>query len=222
MTEQPPGPPAGGYPPPPPSHGQGFPPPGSGYPPPGSGFPPPPGGYGAPHPPGGVIGTLPQGAYTPWISRVLAFLIDYIPYLIIVGIGWGILMGSQECVDFSNTELGDILGESYGPLEACGASTLGQTSLSLSILIGFVYVLWNYGYRQGTTGSSIGKSILKFKVISEKTGKPIGFGLSIVRQLAHFVDAVICGIGFLFPLWDAKRQTLADKIMTTVCLPSVK
>ncbi len=81
------------------------------------------------------------------------------------------------------------------------------------------YLLWNYGYRQGTTGSSIGKSIMKFKVVSEKTGQPIGFGLSIVRQVAHFVDAIICYIGYLFPLWDAKRQTLADKIMTTVCLP---
>jgi len=26
-------------------------------------------------------------------------------------------------------------------------------------------------------------------------------------------------VGYLFPLWDAKRQTFADKIMTTVCLP---
>lgn len=25
--------------------------------------------------------------------------------------------------------------------------------------------------------------------------------------------------GYLFPLWDAKRQTIADKIMSTVCLP---
>ena len=81
------------------------------------------------------------------------------------------------------------------------------------------FAIWNYGYRQGTTGSSIGKSVLKFKVVSEKTGQPIGFGLSIVRQLAHVVDAIICYIGYLFPLWDAKRQTLADKIMTTVCLP---
>ncbi|HEX7826369.1 MAG TPA: RDD family protein, partial [Mycobacterium sp.] len=24
----------------------------------------------------------------------------------------------------------------------------------------------------------------------------------------------------LFPLWDAKRQTLADKIMSTVCVPT--
>ena len=89
-------------------------------------------------------------------------------------------------------------------------------SLSLAIL---AYVIWNWGYRQGTTGSSIGKSVLKFKVVSEATGQPIGFGMSVVRQLAHFVDAIICYIGYLFPLWDAKRQTIADKIMSTVGLP---
>ena len=60
---------------------------------------------------------------------------------------------------------------------------------------------------------------MKFKVVSEKTGQPIGFGLSIVRQLAHIIDSAICYIGYLFPLWDAKRQTLADKIMSTICLP---
>ena len=43
--------------------------------------------------------------------------------------------------------------------------------------------------------------------------------MAFVRDLCHIIDQVICYIGYLFPLWDAKRQTLADKIMTTVCLP---
>jgi uncharacterized RDD family membrane protein YckC len=98
-------------------------------------------------------------------------------------------------------------------------STVGVMAWWLASLVGLFYLIWNYGYRQGTTGSSLGKSVMKFKVVSEVTGQPIGFGMSVVRFLAHFVDAVICFIGFLFPLWDDKRQTLADKIMTTVCLP---
>ena len=102
---------------------------------------------------------------------------------------------------------------------ATGASTIGQLSLGLAGLIVLAYAIWNFGYRQGTTGSSIGKSIMKFKVVSEKTGQPIGFGLSILRQLAHIIDGAICYIGYLFPLWDAKRQTIADKIMSTICLP---
>ena len=44
--------------------------------------------------------------------------------------------------------------------------------------------------------------------------------MAFLRDLAHFVDAVICYVGFLFPLWDSKRQTLADKIVSTVVVRS--
>lgn len=169
----------------------------------------PPPGYPVPQSP-----ALPQDAYTPWLTRVLAFLIDYIPYAVIVGIGYGVEAATQEtaCVtDTSEYNLGEFC--------ATGNSTIGVAALLLSVVIGLAYVVWNYGYKQGTTGSSIGKSVMKFKVVSEQTGQPIGFGMSIVRQIAHVVDALICYVGFLFPLWDAKRQTIADKIIKTVCLP---
>ena len=209
MTEDP----HGNYPPPPEGS---YPPPG-GYPPPlPGGFPPPPAaGYGSPPVQAPAFGQLPPGAYTPWLTRVLAWIIDFIPYLIILGIGLGIEAVTQETVcvvDDSEFNLGEYC--------ATGNSTLGVAAVSIAALLGLAYMVWNYGYRQGTTGSSIGKSIMKFKVVSEKTGQPIGFGVSVVRQIAHAVDAIICYIGFLFPLWDAKRQTLADKIMSTVCLPT--
>jgi uncharacterized RDD family membrane protein YckC len=178
----------------------------TGYPPQAAtGYPPPPAAAGP---------ALPKEAYTPWFTRVLAWLIDFIPVAILEGIGYGLLLGTQEtaCItDTSEYNLGDFC--------ATGASTLGQASFIITWLLSIAYLVWNYGYRQGTTGSSIGKSIMKFKVVSEKSGQPIGFGMSVVRQLAHIIDAAICYIGFLFPLWDAKRQTIADKIMTTICLP---
>jgi uncharacterized RDD family membrane protein YckC len=40
--------------------------------------------------------------------------------------------------------------------------------------------------------------------------------MGVVRTIAHIVDSIICYIGWLFPLWDPKRQTLADKIVKTV------
>ncbi|HEX7428610.1 MAG TPA: RDD family protein [Mycobacterium sp.] len=88
-----------------------------------------------------------------------------------------------------------------------------------ALLLMAVYFFWNFCYRQGKTGQSIGKSVLKFKVISEKTWQPIGFWRSFLRQIAHYIDQLICYIGYLFPLWDDKRQTIADKIMSTVCVP---
>ena len=60
---------------------------------------------------------------------------------------------------------------------------------------------------------------MKFMVVSERTWQPVGFGQSLIRQLAHVLDVVICYLGYLFPIWDAKRQTFADKIMSTVCVP---
>ena len=167
-----------------------------------------------PPPPGPVLRGLSKEDYTPWLSRVAAYLVDHLPLLLILGVGWLVLQNSAE-----SACLTDITPNAVDQVCTIGYSTLGMTVMWGAVLVGLVYFVWNYGYRQGTTGSSIGKGIMKFKVISEKTGQPIGFGMSVVRQIAHFVDQIICYIGYLFPLWDAKRQTLADKIMTTVCVP---
>jgi uncharacterized RDD family membrane protein YckC len=192
MTDQPPPPPLGGE-----------------YPPP----PPPAGGY-APPPPGPAIRSLPNQAYTPWLTRVGAFLIDTLPFAVILGAGWLILQNSVNTACLTATTRYDV-----DQICTIAYSTLGMAVMWGAVLVGLVYLVWNYGYRQGTTGSSIGKSVLKFKVVSENTGQPLGFGLSVLRQITHVVDAVPFYIGYLFPLWTAKRQTLADKIMATVCLP---
>jgi hypothetical protein len=42
--------------------------------------------------------------------------------------------------------------------------------------------------------------------------------MGIVRYIAHVVDAIVCGLGFLLPLVDAQRQTIADKLLSTVVL----
>jgi uncharacterized RDD family membrane protein YckC len=221
MTDQPP--PGGSYPPPPPGPPGGYEPPSGGFEPPppppppsGGSYPPPPppaGGY-APPPPGPAVRALPTESYTPWLTRVLAYLIDSVPIAVVYSIGWVIALLTQQSQCVSSVTQYDVSQYCYPQDSVIGFLAQGLASLAI-----FVYAIWNFGYRQGTTGSSLGKSVLKIKVVSENTGQPIGFGLSIVRQLAHIVDAIICYIGFLFPLWDAKRQTLADKIMTTVVLP---
>jgi uncharacterized RDD family membrane protein YckC len=225
MTDQPP-PPPGNYPPPPPPPG-GYPPPpppqGGGYPPP----PPPGGGYqaapqaatGYPPPPAAAGPALPKEAYTPWGTRVLAWLIDFIPLAILEGIGWGLLLGTQETACVTDTSEYDL-----GEFCASGASTLGQVSIAVTGILALVYWIWNLGYRQGTTGSSIGKSIMKFKIVNEKTGQPVGFGMSFLREVIYWVAAGLCFgvlwlVAVLFPLWDPKRQTMVDKILTQIALP---
>jgi uncharacterized RDD family membrane protein YckC len=159
---------------------------------------------------------LPKEAYTPWFTRVLGYVIDIIPAAVVIGIGAGIAFGTadNQCTSNGGGQY------DYGVYCTSNMTVFGMIVYILAYLIVFAYWIWNWGYRQGTTGQSIGKSVMKFRVISEKTGQPIGFGLSIVRQIAHVVDSIVCYIGWLFPLWDAKRQTLADKIMSTICMPA--
>jgi RDD family len=37
--------------------------------------------------------------------------------------------------------------------------------------------------------------------------------MAFVRDICHALDTLTFYIGWLFPLWDPKRQTFADKIM---------
>jgi uncharacterized RDD family membrane protein YckC len=92
--------------------------------------------------------------------------------------------------------------------------------LALFYLLALAWTLYNRAYLAGTTGQSWGKKIIGIRLVKEETGEPMGAVLAFVRDIAHTVDAVICFVGYLFPLWDAKGQTLADKIMTTVVVPA--
>ena len=72
--------------------------------------------------------------------------------------------------------------------------------------------------REGRTGQTVGKQALGIRLVRESDGQPLGVGMAFVRRLAHFVDAIACYIGFLWPAWDAKRQTFADKICGTIVI----
>jgi uncharacterized RDD family membrane protein YckC len=211
----PPGPPGGppGPPSAPPAPG-GFPPPPA--PPAPGGFPPPPappgdGGYGAPPPPaygsqpqfGGGYGQQPAyggqaapvgGAYAEWPQRVLAYLID-----------GAIVFGAVIVVIIVATILGQI------------SNGLGALVAILGYLAAIALGIWNQIIVQGNTGQSIGKKQIGIKLISEQTGQPLGPLMTFVRQIAHFLDG-ICFIGYLWPLWDEKKQTFADKIMTSIVI----
>lgn len=83
---------------------------------------------------------------------------------------------------------------------------------------GLVFTVWNL-IGQGHSGQTIGKRRMGVCLVRERDGFPVGPGPSLARQLLHGVfDALPLGVGFLRPLWDAKRQTFADRVLTTVVI----
>lgn len=165
-------------------------------PPPGYG--PPPGaapaygapgavGYGPPTGPGGSG----QGQLAEWGQRVVSTLIDT-----------GIILAGYVVVF--------ILVLIFSAI----ADALALIVALVGYLILAVGAFYFY-YLDGQTGQSPGKRLTGLKVIGEQTGQPIGGGQGVIRGLAHFLDG-FCLIGYLFPLWDPKKQTFADKVMKTV------
>ncbi|MGZ5417280.1 MAG: RDD family protein [Nocardioides sp.] len=169
--------------------------------------PAPQGGWGdAPGYPGAPGGYAPPAPYADWIKRVGGYLVDVavlLPAYVIVFIGLG-------------------LGSADNSADNSAVSSFGLILLGIGYLAIFGIAIWNMIIRQGKTGWSIGKQVIGIRLIAEKTGQPLGPGLTFVRMLAHILDSLPCYLGYLWPLWDAKRQTFADKIMGTVVIEQKK
>lgn len=112
--------------------------------------------------------------------------------------------------------VGSALIDWVAPFVVAGAFfTISRQLGSLLYLVAVGWVFFQ-AYRGGATGQSLGKKVVGTRLLREQDGQVIGGGLGIGRQFLHIVDGIPCYIGYLWPLWDAKRQTFADKIVKSV------
>lgn len=175
----------------PPAYGYGAPPPAApGY------------GYGAP-PPATPYGQ-PAYEYASWGQRAVATLWDWLylwPGLIPLLVGYVLIFAAA------------------GSSDSGGSGALGAVAAVL-IIVAVVLLLWrlivNYMLDQGRTGYTYGKRKVGIRTVKEQTGQPAGVGLAVARYFLHSLINQACYLDYLWPLWDTKRQTLTDKILTTV------
>lgn len=81
-----------------------------------------------------------------------------------------------------------------------------------------IVMLFVYAYLEGTKGQTPGKMAVGTRTLREADGQLLGFGRALGRRLLHVLDALACFLGYLWPAWDAKRQTFADKIVSSVVI----
>ena len=127
-----------------------------------------------------------------WGSRALGWLIDLVLFLV----PWFVLF---IITLVANTIIFELLGS----------------------LIALAAGIW-FALQVGQYGSTPGMRVIGLKCVSIKTGQPLGGGGGILRWLIHVVADILCVVPYivdmLFPLWDAQRQTLADKIAGTIVI----
>lgn len=67
-------------------------------------------------------------------------------------------------------------------------------------------------------GQSWAHRLLKIQVCDQDSNLPISSLRMGVREIAHLSDFALLFIGFLWPLWDDRGQTFADKIVGTIVI----
>ena len=90
----------------------------------------------------------------------------------------------------------------------------------LGRLAGLIAFIAYFSYFEGSpAGQTIGKRAMKIRVIDFGNGQPLDFGKAAVRAGMRYVSGLVCGIGFLWALWDKEKQTWHDKVAGTVVVP---
>ena len=161
---------------------------------------------GVPPPPEYIMTVPAQSDRASWATRVRARLIDQFPTylgLIIFCVGYLIFIVQLASSGGSTSQLAKpavvmIIG-------------LGAMLVSLG------WVAYNRWHLAGKTGQSVGKRVSKIRLIGEETYAPIGAKNAFIRDVVHILDALTL-VGYLWPLWDDKRQTFADQVMKTIVI----
>jgi uncharacterized RDD family membrane protein YckC len=98
-------------------------------------------------------------------------------------------------------------GPAYNP----SASVLLQL---LTTVVGVVYYSLQEG---GPSGQTIGKRLCGIRVVDGETGQPgVGVGRGVGRYFGRILSGLPLLLGYLWMLWDPRKQTWHDKLVRTV------
>jgi len=144
---------------------------------------------------------LPVPPYAAWSRRVIASVLDGM-------LGSGIAFLALGAPALTLPFLGVAFGYNGG--EHTGATPWTSSGWA----VGTVLVA---ALMQAYLGATPGKLVMGLAVVRQVDARPIGLVRTVVRYVLHVLDAILF-IGFLLPLWSTERQTIADRLASTVVL----
>jgi uncharacterized RDD family membrane protein YckC len=143
-------------------------------------------------------------------QRALAYLIDIAITLVglipvVIGI---ILIAIAAPSNISTDQFGNTTtsGDSNP-----GLAVVGGLLITLGALIALGITIWNRVFKMGRTGQSVGKKVIGLYLLDDKTGQPVGAGMTFLREIVNGLVNQVFYLGWLWMLWDADKQTLGDK-----------
>lgn len=82
---------------------------------------------------------------------------------------------------------------------------------NVSVIGWFAYYWWG-----NATGQSLGKKLLGIRIVQDTDGSAPGWGRGLGRTIGYFISSVPFGLGYLWALWDPRKQAWHDKMVGTV------
>src|SRR3990167_9319672 len=147
-----------------------------------------------------------QVKYAGFGIRFLAYWVDF---LILFPLGLMIqqMVGNSPFAMFQAQSLSDIQ-----KIQGSSNSILGM-AIALPLAIAYFLIFWvNYD------GATPGKKLLGIKIVKDN-GEKLTYPAAFIRWIGYMISAATMfffGIGYLWIIWDKKKQALHDKIAGTV------
>ena len=103
-----------------------------------------------------------------------------------------------------------------GEFGVCEVPTGGTIAIAILLgLVGMAAFVTLYCRKVGA-GQSWGQKATGVRVVDMTTGAPIGTGRAVGRFFARYLSSFVCYLGYLWMLWDPKKQTWHDKIVGSI------
>jgi len=79
--------------------------------------------------------------------------------------------------------------------------------------LGLVVAAGYFTFFHGRTGQTPGNAALGIRVVDsrDRLGRPLGYGRAFVRWVVSIPSGVVFLLGYLWMLWDPRKQTWHDK-----------
>ncbi len=177
--------------------------------------------YGAPPPPPPPYGSMPAGpppgpaggpVYADMGRRLVARIIDGVLVGVVLLILGTIFVGGAA----TQVQVDPVTGQITQGQGTFLAAYFGYLGLAIAITLLYEVVLI------ALRGATLGKQIMKIKVVREADGQVPGWAPSFLRWLIPQLGSFVCGIGqiivYLSPFFDSSKRNQGwhDKVAKTL------
>lgn len=146
-----------------------------------------------------------QNQYAGFGRRFLAYCVDFL-ILFPVGLAVQQMMGVNPFAVFQAQSL-----EQLRQIQQSSAGGL-PTIVSLALALAFFLIMWvNFD------GATPGKKLMAVKIV-KADGSKVTYPVAFIRYVGYVLSAFVFMLGYLWIIWDKKKQGWHDKIAGTTVI----